>query len=110
QHAILLRTRSRMRLYAQALERAGIPYDTDFPGGIYDAQECHDLEAVLRLCVNPHDRRALAIALGGPWGAADPADRTLMVRALGLDPAAGWALAAAEAPLGALVAGLRPLL
>ena len=109
-HAILLRTRSRMRLYAQALERAGIPYDTDFPGGLYDAQECHDVEAVLRLCVNPHDRRALAIALGGPWGAADTADRTLMVEALERAPAEGWTHATAHAPIGAVVAAMRPLL
>ena len=110
QHAVLLRTRSRMRLYAQALERAGIPYDTDFPGGLYDAQECHDVEAVLRLCINPHDRRALAIALGGPWGAPDASDRTLMVQALERAPADGWAHAAANADIGALVAGLRPVL
>ncbi len=109
-HAVLLRTRGRMRRYAQALERAGIPYDTDFPGGLYDAQECHDIEAVLRLCVNPHDRRALAIALGGPWGAADAQDRTLMVDSLERSPAEGWNHAAAQAPIGELVATLRPLL
>ena len=109
-HAILLRTRGRMRLYAQALERAGIPYDTDFPGGLYEAQECHDIEAVLRLAVNPHDRQALAIALGGPWGAALAQDRTLMVTALQLEPAAGWAHACAHAPIGAVVAATRAVL
>ncbi len=109
-HAILLRTRGRMRLYARALEAAGIPYDTDFPGGLYESQECHDLEAVLRLCINPHDRRALAIALGGPWGAADPQDRRLLVAALEQEPAAGWAWAAARTPLGALVAEVRVVL
>ena len=109
-HAVLLRTRSRMRVYAQALERAGIPYDTDFPGGLYDAQECHDIEAVLRLCVNPHDRRALAIALGGPWGAADAQDRTVMVDSLERAPADGWNYAAMHSPIGELVATLRPLL
>jgi ATP-dependent helicase/nuclease subunit A len=109
-HAVLLRTRGRMQLYAQALERAGIPYDTDFPGGLYDAQECHDIEAVLRLCVNPHDRRALAIALGGPWGAADAQDRTLMVDCLERSPAEGWNHAAAQAPIGELVGALRPIL
>lgn len=109
-HAILLRTRGRMRLYAQALERAGIPYDTDFPGGLYESQECHDIEAVLRLAVNPHDRQALAIALGGPWGAADPQDRTLMVDALERQPAEGWAHARAQAPIGAVVDTTRALL
>lgn len=109
-HAILLRTRGRMRLYAQALERAGIPYDTDFPGGLYDSQECHDIEAVLRLAVNPHDRQALAIALGGPWGAADPQDRTLMVESLEREPAAGWAHACTHAPIGEVVAAVRAVL
>lgn len=110
QHAILLRTRGRMRLYAQALERAGIPYDTDFPGGLYDAQECHDVEAVVRLAVNPHDRQALAIALGGPWGAADAQDRTLMVEALQRQPADGWAHACAHAAIGVVVDATRDLL
>lgn len=109
-HAILLRTRGRMRLYAQALERAGIPYDTDFPGGLYDSQECHDIEAVLRLAVNVHDRQALAIALGGPWGAVDPQDRTLMVDALERQPSDGWAHARAQAPIGAVVDTTRVLL
>lgn len=109
-HAILLRTRGRMRLYAQALERAGIPYDTDFPGGLYESQECHDIEAVLRLAVNPHDRQALAIALGGPWGAADPQDRTLMVESLEREPAAGWAHACVHAPIGEVVAAVCAVL
>ncbi|HEX3134335.1 MAG TPA: UvrD-helicase domain-containing protein, partial [Planctomycetota bacterium] len=109
-HAILLRTRGRMRLYAQALERAGIPYDTDFPGGLYESQECHDIEAVLRLAVNAHDRQALAIALGGPWGAADPQDRTLMVTALEQSPAQGWAHACSQAPIGVVVMATRAVL
>jgi ATP-dependent helicase/nuclease subunit A len=109
-HAILLRTRGRMRLYAQALERAGIPYDTDFPGGLYDAQECHDVEAVLRLAVNPHDRQALAIALGGPWGAEDPQDRTAMVACLEPTPAEGWVLVQRQAPIGEVVAATRAIL
>ncbi len=109
-HAILLRTRGRMLRYAEALERAGIPYDTDFPGGLYDAQECHDIEAVLRLAVNPNDRQALAIALGGPWGATDPQDRTLMVTALEREPLDGWAHACAHAPIGTVVEATRATL
>jgi ATP-dependent helicase/nuclease subunit A len=109
-HAILLRTRSRMRIYAHALERAGIPYDTDFPSGLYQSQECYDVEALLRLCINPHDRQALAIALGGPWGASDAQDRTLMVNCLSIAPDAGWTLAQQNSPLGNKVAQLRQLL
>ena len=109
-HAILLPTRSRMRLYAQTLERAGIAYDTDFPGGLYDSQECYDVEAILRLCINPHDRRALAIALGGPWGVEDIADRTVMVDCLILAPNDGWALAKQKTVLGGVVERIREIL
>jgi ATP-dependent helicase/nuclease subunit A len=109
-HAILLRHRSRMRLYAAALEAAGIPYDTDFPVGLIGSQECHDIEAVLRLACARHDRWALAVAVGGPWGAADPADRTLLVEALEAEPAAGWALVAERTPLGALVGEVAMIL
>jgi ATP-dependent helicase/nuclease subunit A len=79
EHAILLRGRDRMRNYAEALERAGIPYDADYPGGLYDSQECHDVEALLRLCLCESDRFALAVAVGGPWGTEDPHDKRLLV-------------------------------
>jgi ATP-dependent helicase/nuclease subunit A len=78
-HAILLRDRSRMRLFAAALERAGIPYDADYPGGLYDSQECHDIESLLRLSVCENDRFALAVAAGGPWGTADQHDKCGLV-------------------------------
>lgn len=87
-HAILLRSRTRMALFARALERRGLPCDTDFPEGLVDSQEVHDIEAVLRLVANPADRTALAIALGGPWGTTDPQDKRLMVTALETDPTA----------------------
>ncbi len=109
-HALLMRSRSRMRVYAEALERASIAYDTDFPGGLYDSQECHDVESILRLCLCPHDRFALAVALGGPWGGDDPQDRRLMVRALELEPDQGWQLARSSTPLGVLIDRVRPVL
>jgi len=76
-HAIVLRARTHMRAYAVALERVGVPYDTDFPGGLYDSQECHDVEALMRLAASPGDRMAWAVALGGPWGVADHHDLAL---------------------------------
>jgi ATP-dependent helicase/nuclease subunit A len=110
-HAVLLRSRARMRLYAAALERRGIPVDPDYPAGLYQAQEVHDVEAILRLCLDPHDRFALAVAAAGPWSAADPQDRTLMHAALARPDGAGAAAALLDGtPLGAVVAGLRPLL
>lgn len=102
-HAIIMRTRRRMRLYADQLERAGLPVDTDFPGGLFEAQECWDLEAVLRLCCCPHDRFALACALAGPWGVEDPQDRRLLVEALEAPGTTGAALVLARTPLGTLV-------
>jgi len=88
--AILLRQRSRMAIYAQALEDAGIPYDAGFRTGFLDSQEVHDCEALLRLAVNPQDRRALAVALAGPWGLGDPQDRRLWARLLDGDAQQAW--------------------
>ena len=110
-HAVLLRTRARMRLYADALERTGIPVDTDFPHGLYQAQECWDVEAVLRLCLDPHDRFALACAVAGPWGVADAQDRRLLVLALSTPTSQEAAqLILGSTPLGALLPPVRALL
>jgi ATP-dependent helicase/nuclease subunit A len=106
-HAVLLRSRSRMRVYASALEALGVPYDTDFPGGLFDSQECHDVEAILRLCLCPHDRFALAVAFGGPWGGSDPQDRRAMVEALELPPAGSWRRAGEGTALHGIVAAAR---
>ncbi len=104
-HVILLRSRTRMTLYARALEARGLPCDTDFPEGLVDSQEVHDIEAVLRLVVNPADRSALAIALGGPWGTPDPQDKRLLVTALETD----LDLALRQTALGALLPVIRAL-
>jgi ATP-dependent helicase/nuclease subunit A len=87
-HAILLRSRTRMATYARALERRGVACDTDFPEGLIDSQEVADVEAVLRLALCPHDRDALAVAVGGPWGTADTQDKTALVEALSGPPEA----------------------
>ncbi len=111
EHAVILRARTRMRLYADALERVGLPVDTDFPGGLFDAQECWDVEAVLRLCLCPHDRFALACAASGPWGMPDPQDRSLVVRALSdPDPGAAAAAILGAGALGGLIARIAPIL
>lgn len=86
-HAILLRSRTHMAAYARALERRGIACDTDFPEGLIDSQEVADIEAILRLALAPHDRDALAVAVGGPWGTPDPNDKRLLVDGLDTDPA-----------------------
>jgi ATP-dependent exoDNAse (exonuclease V) beta subunit len=104
-HAILLRSRSRMRIYAAALEQLGIAYDADFPGGLYDSQECHDLEALLRLSVCAHDRFALAVAFGGPWGSEDPHDKRLLVEILSGDGDPARALNGTE--LGRIIPQIR---
>ena len=114
-HAILLRSRTHMAAYARALEQRGIPCDTDFPEGLIDSQEVADIEAILRLALMPHDRDALAVAVGGPWGTPDPQDKRLLVTGLEGDPqtilsrtelggvvAATSARAAAEGPASAV--------
>jgi len=111
EHAVLLRTRARMRLYADALERTGIPVDTDFPQGLYQAQECWDVEAVLRLCLDPHDRFALACAVAGPWGVDDAQDRRLLVTALSTPTTQDAALMILGAtPLGVLLPQVHAVL
>ncbi len=111
EHAVLMHTRRRMRLYADALERCGIPVDTDFPVGLYHAQEVWDVESVLRLCLCPHDRMALACAVGGPWGVDDPQDRRLLVEALGAEePGVAAPRILAATALGELVEALAPVL
>ena len=104
-HVILLRSRGRMLTYARALEARGIPCDTDFPEGLIQAQEVADVEAILRLALNPGDRNALAVALGGPWGTEDPQDKRLLVEALETD----LQRALRETPLGELVVAIRTL-
>ena len=56
-----------------------------------------------RLALNPQDRNALAVALGGPWGTADPQDKRLLVEALECAPER----ALRETLLGAVVAAFR---
>lgn len=85
-HAVLLRSRTHMAAYARALEARGIACDTDFPEGLIDSQEVADVEAILRLALAPHDRDALAVAVGGPWGTADANDKCLLVTGLEGDP------------------------
>ena len=110
-HAILLRSRTHMATYARALEARGIPCDTDFPEGLIEAQEVADIEAILRLALAPHDRDALAIAVGGPWGTEDPNDKCLLVTGLEGDPAtilAGTALGDVVAATAARAAAEGP--
>lgn len=103
EHVVLLRSRTRMLIYARALEARGIPCDTDFPEGLIAAQEVADVEAICRLALDPHDRNALAVALGGPWGTEDPQDKCLLVEALEHEPER----ALRETPLGEVVATFR---
>lgn len=104
-HAILLRSRTRMATYARALERRGIPCDTDFPEGLIASQEVADIEAILRLALAPHDRDAIAVALGGPWGVADSNDKRLLVEALD----GNISRALSETDLGVVVARTRTI-
>lgn len=63
---ILLRRRTHMAQYEQALMAAGIPYYSDRRGGLLDTPEGSDLMALLRFLTDTHDDLALAQILCSP--------------------------------------------
>ncbi|RCS58076.1 UvrD-helicase domain-containing protein [Parvibium lacunae] len=64
---ILVRTRTHMAAYEQALQAAGIPYVSDRRGGLLETPEVQDLCALLRFLSEPHDNLALAQILAAPF-------------------------------------------
>jgi ATP-dependent helicase/nuclease subunit A len=85
---ILLRRRTYMAQYEQALMAAGIPYFSDRRGGLLDTTEGSDLMALLRFLTDTHDDLALAQTLCSPLfsarltGAYDSAEAALNELAL----------------------------
>jgi len=63
--AILARRRSTIPLVEVALARRGIPYVVA-GRALFDASEVRDLAALLRLLLDPREKRALATVLRGP--------------------------------------------
>ena len=63
---ILVRTRTHLFEYEQALQAAGIPFVSDRRGGLLDTPEANDIQAVLRFLSDTHDDLALAHTLATP--------------------------------------------
>jgi ATP-dependent helicase/nuclease subunit A len=63
---ILVRQRTHVSAYEQALRDAGIPYLSASKGVLLDNLEVRDLEALLNLLVSPYDNLALAQVLRSP--------------------------------------------
>jgi ATP-dependent helicase/nuclease subunit A len=74
--AILLRTRTHLQAYEEALRRFGIPFVTLGGVGFYRAQEVQDVICLLRFLADPRDDLALATVLRSPLG--NLSDRTLL--------------------------------
>ena len=72
---ILLAFRHRLRIYAQALERHGIPYEISGGGAFSESEELDVLLDYLDAVVDPDDPMPLAAALRGPLFGVD--DRAL---------------------------------
>jgi ATP-dependent helicase/nuclease subunit A len=63
---ILLRQRTHVRAYEQALRAIQIPYLSDSKGALLDNLEVHDLECLLNILISPYDNLALAQVLRSP--------------------------------------------
>jgi ATP-dependent helicase/nuclease subunit A len=109
---LLVRTRTQIAVYEQALAAAGIPFVAASRGGLLESLEVRDIVALLEFLVTPAADLQLAHALKSPLFACSDGD----LLALAARPEAGWwprLLAAAtetgvSAPLrraAALIAG-----
>ena len=63
---ILLRQRTHVRAYEQALRALKIPCLSDSKGALLDNLEVHDLECLLNTLISPYDNLALAQVLRSP--------------------------------------------
>lgn len=73
---LLVRRRTHLSAYEQALRAAGIPFVSNRRGGLLDALEIADLIALLSFLTTPGDNRALAHVLKSPI--ADANDESLI--------------------------------
>ena len=64
--ALLLRATTRQEVYAQALREAGVPYVVERDRQYFQRREVQDLNALLRVLLDPHDLLALAAFLRSP--------------------------------------------
>ena len=71
---ILVRSRTHLDHYENALKQAGIPYLGSRQSGLMQQMEIHDMMALLRCLIHRHDRLALAHTLRSPLFSASDAD------------------------------------
>jgi ATP-dependent helicase/nuclease subunit A len=97
--AVLTRRRSTIPLVEVALARHGIPYVVA-GRALFDAPEVRDLAALLRLLLDPREKRALATVLRGPIASlSDEALVALSIPQRGLDASRVFGRAQSELDL-----------
>jgi ATP-dependent helicase/nuclease subunit A len=79
----LVRTRTHLKIYEQALEAAGIPYITSRRGGLLHALEAQDIIALLETLLLPHADLKLAHVLKSPLFACSDDELLQVFRAEG---------------------------
>lgn len=85
---LLVKRRTHVAVYEEALREAGVPYLTSRRGGLLETLEARDLGALLEFLVSPFDDLRLAHALRAP--VFDCSDADLAVLAAATDGEAGW--------------------
>ncbi len=83
---LLTRTRTHLRVYEEALKRAGIPFLTSRKGGLLETLEARDLSALLEFLVLPCADLKLAQVLRSPLFNASDDDLLLLAQ----DGEGGW--------------------
>jgi ATP-dependent helicase/nuclease subunit A len=87
---LLVRKRTHLAAYENALRAAGIPFISDKRGGLLESLEIADLIALLTFLITPNDTRALAHVLKSPIiGAADD-DLVQIARRAAQDDGGHW--------------------
>ncbi len=80
---ILMRNRTHIGIYEDALKQQGIPFIGNKKGGLLDNLEIRDLNCLLNTLVTPYDNLALAQVLKSPIFNASDDDMILLARQTG---------------------------
>ncbi|WP_184013429.1 UvrD-helicase domain-containing protein [Glaciimonas immobilis] len=83
---LLVKKRTHLGAYENALRNAGIPYMSDRRGGLLESLEISDLIALLTFLITPDDNRALAHILKSPIFSATDDDLIVLAQR----PEKGW--------------------
>ncbi len=80
---ILMRNRTHIEIYEQALKQHGIPFIGSKKGGLLDNLEIQDLNCLLNTLITPYNNLALAQVLKSPIFSASDDDLILLARQAG---------------------------